>query len=182
LFIFNIFYSKVKARSLANPGPDPWDARTLEWMIPSPAPEYNFDPIPTVTRLDDFWYRKYGETEDGRLVRIAATEDVTQSAEGEHNVHLPSPSYWPLVTAIGLPIIAYGIIYTLWLALLGAVITVGALYAWALEPPDDPGAAHDDHHDPEAGASPDSHEAVASVNGDNGTSADSAEREVETVG
>ena len=48
-------------------------------MIPSPVPEYNFDPIPTVTHVDDFWYRKYGETEDGRLVRIATTEEVAQT-------------------------------------------------------------------------------------------------------
>lgn len=190
LFIFNIFYSKVKAKSLPNPGPDPWDSRTLEWMIPSPTPEYNFDPIPTVTRLDDFWYRKYGETEDGRLVRIAATADVTQSAEGEHNVHLPSPSYWPLVAAVGLPIVGYGLIFTWWLCLIGGLITAGALYAWALEPADDPdaghGAGHDDH--PVAGAAPEADaaganagdadvEAHAGANGDGAT-----EREVETVG
>ena len=44
-FLFNIFYSKAKAKSLPPPGPDPWDARTIEWMIPSPVPAYNFDPM-----------------------------------------------------------------------------------------------------------------------------------------
>ena len=29
-------------------GPNPWGARTLEWMIPSPPPYYNFDEIPVV--------------------------------------------------------------------------------------------------------------------------------------
>jgi cytochrome c oxidase subunit 1 len=192
LFIYNIFYSKVKAKKLAAVGPDPWDARTLEWMIPSPAPEYNFDPIPTVTRLDDFWYRKYGETEDGRLVRIATTEEVTQSAEGEHHVHLPSPSYWPLVAAIGLPIIGYGIIFTLWLTLVGSIITAGALYAWAMEPPDEPDADAGGHPAPLEGAAPEGapEEVLAGAGNGNGNGNGSdpkagdapGDREVETVG
>jgi cytochrome c oxidase subunit 1 len=140
LFLFNIFYSKVRSKDLPPPGPDPWDARTIEWMIPSPTPEYNFDPVPTVTSLDDFWYRKYGETADGRLVRIARTEDVTQP-EHEAHVHLPAPSYWPIVTALGLPVIAYGLIYSLWLCIPGGLIVVAGLYGWITEHPDDPDAA-----------------------------------------
>ena len=105
LFVFNIFYSKVKAKSLPPVGPDPWDARTIEWMTPSPVPEYNFDPIPTITRVDDFWHRKYGETKDGKLVRIAETEEVTQKLSDGNHIHLPSPSYWPIVVAFGLPIV-----------------------------------------------------------------------------
>ena len=69
-------------------------------MIPSPVPAYNFDPVPTVTRVDDFWYRKYGETKDGKLVRIAETEDVAQKRSTASDVHLPSPSYWPIVAGL----------------------------------------------------------------------------------
>ena len=61
-------------------------------------------------------------------------------------MHLPSPSFWPLAVAVGLPLIGYGLIFNLWLALVGALVTVGSLYSWALEPVDDPDAAHD-HHD-----------------------------------
>jgi cytochrome c oxidase subunit 1 len=148
LFLFNIAYSKVKARDLPPPGPDPWDARTIEWMIPSPPPAYNFDPIPTITTLDDFWYRKYGETEDGRLVRIARTEEVAQPVHDAH-VHLPSPSFWPIVTAFGLPIVAYGLIFSLWLCIPGALIVITGLYGWVTEHPDDPDAAT--HHAPTGG-------------------------------
>jgi cytochrome c oxidase subunit 1 len=144
LFIFNMFYSKSKAKNLPAPGADPWDARTIEWMIPSPTPEYNFDPIPTVSRVDDFWYRKYGETKDGKLVRIAATDDVVQKLSDGKHIHLPSPSYWPIVLAFGMPIAAYGLIFNMWLCLVGGIIMVGGLYGWVLEPPDDPEAAHDD--------------------------------------
>jgi cytochrome c oxidase subunit 1 len=172
LFVVNIIYSKVKAKSLPAPGADPWDARTIEWMTPSPVPEYNYDPVPTVTRVDDFWYRKYGETEDGRLVRVAETEDVVQKAEGEHHVHLPSPSYWPLVTALSLPIIGYGLLYTWWLCLIGGLVLIAGIYGWAMEPPDDPGADHAEGEEP-AGA----------IDGETETeSAEAGEKEVETVG
>jgi cytochrome c oxidase subunit 1 len=158
LFIFNIFYSLAKSKDLPPPGPDPWDARTIEWMVPSPTPEYNFDPIPTVTSLDDFWYRKYGETEDGRLVRIARTEDVTQPVH-EADVHLPAASYWPIILAFGLPVIAYGLIFSLWLCIPGAIIVVAALYGWVTEHPDDPDAATHHGHEPgpEHDADDDSH-------------------------
>jgi cytochrome c oxidase subunit 1 len=145
LFVFNIFYSKVKAKQLPPPGADPWDARTIEWMTPSPIPAYNYDPIPTITRVDDFWYRKYGETKDGKLVRIAETDDVVQKRSDGKHIHLPSPSYWPIVVAFGMPIVAYGLIFSLWLCLVGGIIMVAGIYGWVLEPPDDPDAAHLDH-------------------------------------
>jgi len=169
LFIFNIFYSKSKAKILPPVGPDPWDSRTIEWMTPSPTPVYNFDPIPTVTRVDDFWYRKYGETKDGKLVRIASTAEVAQQRTDGKGIHLPSPSYWPIVLAFGLPIVAYGLIFSLWLALIGGIVVVAALYGWITEPPDDPDAVHEDHgpeaHTSDGGESavPDSTDAVKEV-------------------
>jgi cytochrome c oxidase subunit 1 len=33
-------------------GPDPWHANTLEWLVPSPPPEHNFDVIPRVRSLE----------------------------------------------------------------------------------------------------------------------------------
>jgi len=174
LFVFNIFYSRSKARSLPPVGPDPWDARTIEWMVPSPTPAYNFDPIPTITRVDDFWYRKYGETADHKLVRFASDEEACQPLTDGKGVHLPSPSYWPIVVAFGLPIVAYGMIFSLWLALVGGIIVVGGIYGWAMEPPDDPDLAHDDHgpadHASDGGAS-----ALPAA-------AESEAKEVETVG
>jgi cytochrome c oxidase subunit 1 len=176
LFLFNIFYSKAKAKNLPAPGPDPWDARTIEWMIPSPVPEYNYDPIPTVTRVDDFWYRKYAETPDHRLERTHTIEEVAQTGDST-DVHLPSPSYWPIVAAFALPIVAYGLIYSLWLCLIGGLVLVGAIYGWVLEPPDAPGGDHGGHHEPDAGG--EAHDDSATAE-DAGAAADT--REVETVG
>lgn len=40
---------------------DPWDGRTLEWSVPSPAPVYNFAVVPQVTERDPFWAAKQAE-------------------------------------------------------------------------------------------------------------------------
>src|SRR4029453_3696043 len=45
LFIVNVFKTRRSGRVA---GPDPWDARTLEWAIPSPPPVYNFATLPIV--------------------------------------------------------------------------------------------------------------------------------------
>jgi len=115
---------------------DPWDARTLEWSIPSPPPEYNFEEIPVVRSLDDWWATKQG----GAHKEVPASGG--SGGEG-HGIHLPQPSYWPLVTAIGLFIAAYGVVFNdliiPWaLAAIGLVIGFVGVYAWSLEPVNDP--------------------------------------------
>jgi len=133
VFMINVI---VSMRRKADAGADPWDARTIEWMIPSPPPVYNFAEIPQVHTVDDFWRRKYVEQESGEVVPAVAGASATEEAEhGDgHGIHLPSPSYWPLVAAIGLPMVALGFIYDFALVPAGAVITMLGIYAWALEP------------------------------------------------
>ncbi|NCG23964.1 MAG: cytochrome c oxidase subunit I [Actinobacteria bacterium] len=151
-FIYNTLRSRKEAVHLPPPGPDPWDARSLEWMLPSPTPEHNFDVIPTIESQDEWWHRKYGYDEDGNVIRVATIEEAAQKGDAV-GVHLPSPSFWPLVLAIGMPLIGYGIIFNLWLCVLGGLLSGGAIYAWILEPVDDPdaGHGHDDDHDDDDG-------------------------------
>jgi cytochrome c oxidase subunit 1 len=130
-------------------GPDPWDARSLEWMVASPTPAHNFDEVPTVSHLDEFWHRKYGEDSTGKVRRVASSEDVAQKGDAT-DVHLPSPSYWPLLSALALPIIGYGLIFNLGVAAVGGVLLVLSAFGWGYEPADDPEAhaahAHGDGH------------------------------------
>jgi cytochrome c oxidase subunit I len=142
IFAWNILASwRAHRANRVNPGPDPWDARSLEWMVPSPVPAHNFDEVPTVSRLDEFWHHKYGENADGKVVQIASSEEAAQKGDAT-DVHLPSPSYWPLVLAAALPIVGYGLIFNLGIAAAGGVLLVLAAFAWGYEPADDPEAHH----------------------------------------
>jgi cytochrome c oxidase subunit 1 len=159
--LWNVFssYRSFKRAGRPQEDADPWDGRSLEWMVPSPVPHHNFDEIPVVTHLDDFWHRKYGEDDEGRPVRIARTEDVVQ--KGDAHPHLPNPSYFPIMLAFGLPLVAYGLIFHLGIAALGGVVIVAAIYGWGLEPAFDPEApGHDDAHGDHVGGG-DGHDGAA---------------------
>ncbi|MDQ4133369.1 MAG: cytochrome c oxidase subunit I [Actinomycetota bacterium] len=87
IFIINVIKTRRHGEEV---GPDPWDARTLEWAIPSPPPEYNFAEIPQVTARDDFWHQKYVEDENGRPVPrtapappVGAEEEEAVAAEND---------------------------------------------------------------------------------------------------
>jgi cytochrome c oxidase subunit 1 len=155
VFMFNWFTSRRRGRES---GPDPWDARTIEWMAPNPTPEYNFAVPPVVTGLDHFWHLKYDQDPEGRAVRKADADETVARIEHEQlnpesPIHLPNPSYFPLFVALGLPIMFYGIIYheTLWgkaLIGIGAIITLSSLIGWGMEPLEEPhGSGHEDHEE-----------------------------------
>ena len=64
----------------------------------------------------------------------APEHDPGHEAVGGHAIHLPSPSFWPLVAAIGLPVLSYGILYSWYLVGAGAFIVLVGFMGWALEP------------------------------------------------
>jgi cytochrome c oxidase subunit 1 len=137
IFIYNVWFTHREGA----PAPDdPWDARTLEWITPNPTPAYNYVEVPVVTHQDDFWHQKYSEDESGRLVRVAPSSRFVQRlATAADHIHMPSPSYWPLVAAFGAPIIAYGLVYKIYaISGVGALVLLSGLYAWASEPSTEP--------------------------------------------
>jgi cytochrome c oxidase subunit 1 len=133
VFLWNAVVSYRKGTVAGN---DPWDGRTLEWSIPSPPPVHNFDRIPVVQHEDDFWYRKYHTDDEGRAVRAA--DYVEPEAVGPpRGLHLPSPSYYPALTGLGMFIALLGAVYVPWgfLAVAaGAAIMAWGLFGWSLEP------------------------------------------------
>ena len=134
LFIVNIV---ITSRRPANAPLDPWDARSLEWLTTNPPKPHNFDVVPTVHSLDEFFHRKYAEDDaTGEIKPIATAEELMaeQEAQAEKNIVLPAPSYWPLVLSVGLPVIGYGVIYNRILIVIGAAIVMLAAFGWALEP------------------------------------------------
>jgi hypothetical protein len=243
VFIYNAVYS-VRYGVVA--GPDPWDGRTLEWLIPSPPPAYNFAEIPTVHGRDELWLRKHphphgadrveaAELRSDRLdvtlaghevgvghagpelpgmagegagaqveavverqpgsgtvilrmlggllgiagLVLAAWPGLNMPAVGlalfavgflvfavfsvyvggttggdprttpagwrpvgspdaaddhEHGIHLPDPSIYPMITAVGLTLLAAGFIWGLWLSGIGVLLILFGVYAWCFEP------------------------------------------------
>ncbi|HBY96884.1 MAG: cytochrome c oxidase subunit 4 [Ardenticatenaceae bacterium] len=60
---------------------------------------------------------------------------VTPRTPEEHPpVHLPHPSYWPLVLGIAITLIAIGFLTHWIVVLIGVLATIGSIIGWALEP------------------------------------------------
>ncbi len=129
IFVLNIVYSYLRGKESGN---DPWDARTIEWAIPSPTPEYNFKKIPLIHSVDAFWEFKRNGTP------IEPASGASENSEDEKNIHLPQPSYWPMVVSIGIMLAAYGMIFGLPISILGTIIGFIGVYAWSLEPVNEP--------------------------------------------
>ena len=131
LFVVNAL---VSLRRGARAPADPWDGRTLEWRTSSPPPLHDFDDIPPVYSRDTFWREKYGD----RLGRKPVPRPPLPERPG---IHLPAPSFWPVVAAVGMLAAAVGALTHLTLVIAGAAVTVVALFAFALERHRDPAHA-----------------------------------------
>lgn len=135
VFLINIIST---ARKPMTAPADPWDGRSLEWTIPSPAPEYNFKQTPLVRGLDAFWKEK-----------MAGNKQMTP-AEPIGSIHMPSASILPLVMSVGLFIAGFGFMYkNYYVAAAGIVVTFIAMFlrsvyddhGWHIEPEE----LEDDH-------------------------------------
>ncbi|MFC7440720.1 cytochrome c oxidase subunit I [Laceyella putida] len=94
-FIFNIWLTFKKG---AKAPADPWNGRTLEWSISSPPPEYNFAQTPLVRGYDAWWMEKQAGNKE------------MPAAEPLGSIHMPSPSYIPLLMSIGFFVAGFGFI------------------------------------------------------------------------
>jgi len=102
---------------------NPWNGATLEWAIPSPPPVYNFTVIPTVANRLPLW-----QTErHGPMAPLPERPPAP--------IHVPGGSWWPMITAVGLPIMAIGALsHFLPVVLAGAIVAIVGIYRWAFEP------------------------------------------------
>jgi cytochrome c oxidase subunit I len=153
LFVINLFVS-LRYGEVASD--DPWDGATLEWSIPSPPPIYNFARIPLVHSRDAWWAMKHPERMHLDPIEVTplaggpahaterAHEVVATAAPGAAPpiIHMPSPSYWPLLAAVGFAIMATGLLVANavgpWpipvFAIGGLLLLMGSIYGWAYEP------------------------------------------------
>lgn len=95
---------------------DPWDGRTLEWSVPSPAPEYNFAITPHVTRRDEWWYAK--------------KELRARPHKSEYkDIHLPKPSPYGVYIGVAAGVLGFGLIWHMWWLALAMCIMIVVLVA-----------------------------------------------------
>ncbi|HSB53065.1 MAG TPA: cbb3-type cytochrome c oxidase subunit I, partial [Gemmatimonadales bacterium] len=135
LFLVNVVWSRLHGR-LA--GPNPWHAPTLEWSVPSPPPPYNFEVIPTVESRHPLWEEELGEgarsvigygpaLDQGRETLGTSTLD----AEPEQVLRMPEDSLWPLLLALALTVVAYGLLVgAWWVAGAGGAATLVTVAGW----------------------------------------------------
>ena len=128
IFLANVAISRKRGEEAVA---DPWDGRTLEWSIPSPPPEHNFDEVPVVEARDDWWHKKYAKKRTGEPARVFAGG---ANGDGGHDIHLPSPSYFPVVAAFGTMIMGYGAVFFLPLVAVGGFVSLIGFFGWVVEP------------------------------------------------
>ena len=99
---------------------DPWNGRTLEWSIPSPAPAYNFARIPVVRDRDAFWDMKQ------RGVDLKASTFVP--------IHMPRNKAAGIIIGGCSFIVAFAMVWHIWwLAVAGLAAVIVTLIRHAFD-------------------------------------------------
>lgn len=107
---------------------DPWDGRTLEWALPSPAPEYNFARIPVVHERDAWWDMK----QKGQSLAQLRPEDV-------QDLDMPKNTPVPFLLGAAFFVVGFGMTFEWWIiAALGALGVGACLIYSAFD--------YDEHH------------------------------------
>jgi cytochrome o ubiquinol oxidase subunit I len=100
---------------------DPWNARTLEWSIPSPPPAWNFARLPNVERTDAYWQMK----EEG-----VSRRELPGSFP---DLHIPRNTPVGVFLAFFAVILGFALIWRIdWLAAIGLVgaVAVALRESW----------------------------------------------------
>ena len=106
----------ARSRTVDRTG-DPWNGRTLEWSIPSPAPFYNFAITPEVESRDAFWAEKQARAAGAKV-------------EQPHYEAISLPKSSPFGLYIGMFAFLFGfgaiwhIVWLVVLSFIGAVLCI----------------------------------------------------------
>lgn len=92
---------------------DPWDGRTIEWSVSSPAPLYNFAVTPSVEHIDQFWLDKQ------------ENKPLYQPLAHYEPIHMPKNTSIGFIAAIFAGLAGFAIIWHMWIP--GIVGFVGML-------------------------------------------------------
>lgn len=101
-----LFVSIKNRRALRDHTGDPWNGRTLEWSVPSPAPLYNFAVLPTVNELDAFWAYK---EQHGTEVQVHPKDIHYQP------IHMPKNTPAGFIISIFAGITGFALVWHMWI-------------------------------------------------------------------
>ena len=108
---YNIYWS-IRYQPRETSG-DPWDARTLEWSLPSPVPSYNFAITPKVDSVEALWNQKLGKEK----IYTGSYEEI----------HMPSSSFKPFIMAVFFFFWGFFMVFSWWIPAIIAAIPIAYL-------------------------------------------------------
>lgn len=145
-FLITLYNLWISRKHGALAGPNPWDAATLEWSVPSPPPAYNFARLPIVASRHPLWEERLDHVaarstlatdivlDDGRQTVATTVLD----AEADAILRMPGDSLTPALLAGALLVVFFALLFTTWwlaaVAVLGSVIVL-AVWLAPIAPP-----------------------------------------------
>ncbi len=115
LQVVQMVVSFINRDALQDVTGDPWDGRTLEWSIPSPAPFYNFAVTPVVDSRDAFWAQK---------------QSGAEKAVHYEDIHMPKNTGAGFIIAMFSFVFGFAFTWHItWMIIFGLVGMIGSLVA-----------------------------------------------------
>ena len=118
--VLQLVVTFIQREKLRDTTGDPWNGRTLEWSLPSPAPAYNFARIPIVRERDAYWDMKK------RGVDLKGSTFVP--------IHMPRNKATGFIMAGCMFVTGFALIWHIWwLVIAGFAATVATLIRHAFD-------------------------------------------------
>ena len=136
LFVVNVARSLAKG---AAAGPNPWDAPTLEWSVPSPPPPYNFGVIPLIASRHPLWEDRLDDIDDRSVLDRGFLLDEDREtlgvtpldAEPDVILKMPGDTLLPFALAIAVTVLFAGLFAkSIWLGGVGCGAVLVVLTLW----------------------------------------------------
>jgi cytochrome aa3-600 menaquinol oxidase subunit 1 len=119
VLVYNVVWS-LRYGAVDTTG-DPWDGRTLEWAVPSPAPVYNFARIPVVARRDAWWdMKRRGE----RPAREVSERELLY-------LEVPKNTGMPFLLGLSFFVTGFGATFSWWWIAGAGLLGVALTLIWA---------------------------------------------------
>jgi cytochrome c oxidase subunit I+III len=136
LVVYNLLAS-MRRGGMA--GPNPWDAPTLEWAVPSPPPPYNFAVLPVVASRHPLWEDRLDEHDDRSSLHSGLVLDngrealatTALDAEPDVIIKMPADTPLPLLLALALVVALTALlVHGWWIAGIASLASFGIIVLW----------------------------------------------------